>query len=167
MDASLKHSLLFTGIGRAGRSVLAVAVLAHGGSGARGQTPSVPTPAERGSSPMQQFVFLFRPGPAPLSETDQKRRTGEILAWALRQNNEGRKLDPRKLGDERRCIGPDAEVVPVAPDDCGSLANILFLEARDFAEAVKIAETHPGLRYGASVEVRAWARPLAQPASRP
>src|SRR5206468_8077903 len=140
---SLKRGALFTGIGRAGRSVLAVAALALGGAGLRGQTPSVPTPAEKGSLPMQQFVFLFRPGPTPLSETDQTRRAEEVLAWALRQNNEGRKLDPRKLGEEHRCIGP--------PDDCGSLANILFLEARDFAEAVKIAET----------------RPFAPPASRP
>ena len=167
MIDSFKRGALFTGIGRSGRSVLVVAVLTLGGAGLRGQTPSVPAPAENGSSTMKQFVFLFRPGPTPLSETDQKRRAEEVQAWAQRGNNEGRKLDPRKLGEEHRWIGPDSKAVPVAPDDCGTLANILFLEARDFAEAVKIAETHPGLHYRSSVEVRAWARPLAQPASRP
>ena len=49
MNDSLKRGALFTGIGRAGRSVLAVAVLALGGAGLRGPTASVPTPAEKGS----------------------------------------------------------------------------------------------------------------------
>ena len=40
---------------------------------------------------------LFRQGPTRLSETDQKRRTDEVRAWTLRQNYEGRKLDPRIL----------------------------------------------------------------------
>jgi hypothetical protein len=31
---------------------------------------------------------------------------------------------------------------------------------------VEIAKTHPGLHFGASVEVRDWAPPIAQPASR-
>lgn len=115
---------------------------------------------------MKQFVFLFQQGPTQLSEADQKRRADEVRAWALRQNSEGRKLDPRKLGDEHRWIGSDSEGDRGAPARTGSLTAILFLEARDFAEAVEIAKTHPGLHFGASVEVRDWAPPIAQPASR-
>jgi len=37
-----------------------------------------------------------------------------------------------------------------------------FIEAADFAEAVKIAKTHPGLRYGVHIEVRPWTDPRAQ-----
>jgi hypothetical protein len=46
--------------------------------------------------------------------------------------------------------------------NCGPLVtNLLFLEASDFDEAVKIAKTHPGTRYGGNIEVRAWALPGA------
>jgi len=115
---------------------------------------------------MKQFVFLFRQSPTQLSVADQKRRADEVRAWAQPQNSEGRKLDPRKLGDQHQWIGPDSEGDRGAPADSRSLTAILFLEARDFAEAVEIAKTHPGLHFGASVEVREWAPPLAQPASR-
>jgi hypothetical protein len=110
---------------------------------------------------MKQFVFLFRQGATQLSEADQKRRSEEVRAWALRQNDGGRKLDPRILGQENYRIGPDLKGGPVGAIDGGPLIAITFLEARDFAEAVRIAETHPGLRYGVSVEVRAWTSPLA------
>jgi len=36
-----------------------------------------------------------------------------------------------------------------------------FIEAADFSEAVTIAKTHPGLRYGVSIEVRPWSDPRA------
>jgi len=41
-NGSIKRGALLTGIGRAGRSVLAVAVLALGGAGLRGPTSSAP-----------------------------------------------------------------------------------------------------------------------------
>lgn len=150
MNHSVERGVSSTGSGFSARSVLVIAVLALGGAALHGQTPTDPTPAGNRSSTMKRFVFLFRQGPTPLSEADQKRRAEEVRAWAMRLNNDGRRLDPRKLGEEQRWIGPDSEVAPAAPADCGSLANILFLEARDFAEAVSIAQTHPGLRYGAS-----------------
>jgi hypothetical protein len=113
---------------------------------------------------MKQFVFLFRQGATQLSEADQKRRAEEVRAWALRQNNEGRKLVPHILGQENYRVSPDGKGGPDRAIDGGTLIAITFLEARDFAEAVRIAETHPGLRYGVSVEVRAWTSPLAAPA---
>ena len=39
------------------------------------------------------------------------------------------------------------------------VTNQLFLEASDFDEAVRIAKTHPGTRYGGDIELRAWALP--------
>jgi hypothetical protein len=41
---------------------------------------------------------------------------------------------------------------------------ISFLEASDFNEAVGIAKTHPGTRYGLCIEVRAWTSPAPSPA---
>jgi len=151
------------GDGRATRWVVAMAALALGGTAWLGQAGSSPVPAEGSSASMQQFALLFRPGSTPLSESDQKRRADAVLQWARQQNEAGRKLDPRALGREHRWIGPDSGGDAGAPRDVGSLSNILFLEARDFAEAVEVARTHPGLQFGASVEVRAWARPQGRP----
>jgi hypothetical protein len=114
---------------------------------------------------MKSFVLLFRQGPAQLSEADQKRRADEVRAWALRQISEGRMLDPRILDDQTHRIGPDGKGAPGRATDDGRLLAITFVEAREFAEAVRIAETHPGLRYGVSIEVRGWAPPPGRPAS--
>jgi hypothetical protein len=147
---------------------LAIAALALGWVGLRGQTQPVSTTTDKPSLPMKQFVLLFRQSPTRLSEAEQKRRAEEVRAWALRQNNDGRKLDPRILGQENYRIGPDGKGDPVGEIGDGPLIAITFLEARDFAEAVRIADSHPGLRYGVSVEVRSWAPPPPPPtASRP
>ncbi len=103
---------------------------------------------------MKQFVLLFRQG-RTLSEEEQKQRTNEVRAWALQKISEGRKLDPRILSEESNRVSPKGESPVIA---------FLFLEASDFTEAVKIAETHPGIRYGVNIEVREWTTPLAQPA---
>ena len=113
---------------------------------------------------MIQFVFLFRQRPStPLSDADQKRRAEEVRAWAMRQNSAGRKLDPRLLAAENHRVNPVGKSSPAVATDEGPVVAITFLEAPDFAEAVKIAETHPGLHYGVSIEVRAWTSPVTQP----
>jgi hypothetical protein len=79
--------------------------------------------------------------------------------WARSQNEAGRKLDPRILASESAHRGPERD----RPGDGWPITALLFLEATDLGEAAKIAETHPALRYGASVEVRHWAPPVAAP----
>jgi len=112
---------------------------------------------------MKHFVLLFRQhASTKLSDAEQKRRAEEVRAWAIRQNGESRKLDPRLLAGESHRVNPYGEQAKVAPDE-GVLVAITFLEARDFAEAVRIAESHPGPRYGVSVEVREWTSPVPQP----
>jgi hypothetical protein len=148
---------------RAFQVTLAMAALALVVAGHRGQTQSLPTTTNKTGISMKQFVFLFRQSARQLSEADQKRRAEEVRAWALRQNQEGRKLDPRILGAENHLISPDSKGSPVMQSGDGSLLAITFLEASDFTEAVTIAETHPGLHYGVSVEVREWTPPPAPP----
>ena len=141
--------------------VLAALALMISGTGVHAQTS--PAPINPLNPTMKPFAFLFRQSPGQLSEADQKRRAGEVRAWALRQNDEGRKLDPHILEAESHRIGPDGKNGLPPTNDDGPLVAIAFLEARDFSEAIKIAESHPGLRYGVSIEVRAWARPPAPP----
>jgi len=110
---------------------------------------------------MQQFVFLFRPGTRKLSPEEITRRGAEIRAWAIEWTNKGYKFDPRALGQETYRITAEGE--SNVPED-KPVSNLLFLEAGSFDEAVKIAKTHPGARYGTEIEVRAWTRPGAPPA---
>ena len=129
--------------------------------------PAEPQTSE-GTSAMKSFVFLFRQRGPQLSEADQKRRADEVRAWAQEQNRAGRNLDPRMLGEDSVHIGPVDKDDPSGATDGARLTAILFVEARDFDEAVSIAKTHPGLRYGiVSVEVRPWTPPPALQALRP
>ena len=112
---------------------------------------------------MKYFVLLFRQRPSiKLSAAEQKRRAEEVGAWAIRQHAEGLKLDPRLLAGESHRVNPYGQQAKVANDE-GVVVAITFLEARDFAEAVGITESHPGPRYGVSVEVREWTSPVPPP----
>ena len=104
---------------------------------------------------MDTFVIIFRQGPRTLTDTDKQQRAAETSIWARHQNDAGHKLDPRILAPERanRGLGPtaNAEGWPVTA--------LLFLEAKDLNDAARVADAHPALNYGASVEVRPWAKP--------
>jgi hypothetical protein len=103
------------------------------------------------------FVFIFRQGSRKLSEEEQKRRTEEVRAWALEQLKDGRNFDPRVLGDESYRL----EDGTAGANSDGPVIAFNFIEANDFSEAVELAKTHPGLRYGVRIEVRPWADPRA------
>lgn len=113
--------------------------------------------------PMKPFVLIFRQGARPLSPADLEARGREVVAWAARHNAEGHKLDPRILDSQSHRLAPDGDA-DLAPQDA-PLTALLFLEAADIAQAVEIARSHPGVRFGASVEVRPWSPPIspAQP----
>ena len=105
---------------------------------------------------LQSFVIIFRQH-GSLSPEDLRRRAEETGAWARLQNDAGHRLDPRILGPEveerrsARAAGP--------AHDAARVTALLFLVARDLRDAARVAEAHPGRRYGADVEVRPWAPP--------
>ena len=126
--------------------------------------PGAASLAQTASSPMKQFVIIFRQGPRQLTEAELKQRTEETRAWAREQNAAGHKLDPHILAPEGYRIGPDGAGGPVPANDAGTVTALLFFEARDLTQAVDVARAHPATRFGASVEVRPWAPPpAAQP----
>jgi hypothetical protein len=106
---------------------------------------------------MDTFVIIFRQGPRTLTQADIQQRTQETSVWARRQNDAGHKLDPHILTPARERRG--AEIGEVTGIDAWPVTALLFLEARDLAEAARIAGEHPATAYGANVEVRAWAPP--------
>jgi hypothetical protein len=107
---------------------------------------------------MKTFVIIFRQVPQPLIDADKQRLAEEMGPWARRQNDAGHKLDPRILAPESAHRRPES--CAVTPADAWSVTALLFLEARDLSEAVQVAESHPGRRFGANVEIRPWAPPL-------
>ena len=115
---------------------------------------------------MKPFVFLFRQGPRQLTDAELKHRAEEVREWAVVQNSEGHHLDPRILDAQIYRIGPNGKEAPAEASGDRPVTAILFVQARDFSDATRIAASHPGLRYGASVEVRGWAPPV-QPAASP
>jgi hypothetical protein len=134
-------------------------VLVAAGSLVSGFSQTVVRPGSEGGGMKGRFVFIFRQGSRRLSNEEQKRRTEEVRAWALEQNKQGRNLEPRVLGEESQRLG---EAAGNQGTD-GLVVALNFIEAADLGEAVRIAETHPGLRYGVTIEVRPWRDPRAQP----
>ncbi len=108
---------------------------------------------------MKQFTFIFRQGKRFLSPEEFNQRASEIRKWAITQATENRQLAPHILGDDGYQISLDGDAAPTPPISEGSVIAIIFLEATDLNSAVAIAKTHPGPRYGNSIEVREWSRP--------
>lgn len=112
---------------------------------------------------MKTFVLIARATTRVLTPEENQRRAEDIRAWAQKQAVDGRKLDPRLLVDEGQLVGVEVKPLPAPVASEGRIATLLFLEAVDLADAVKVAQTHPGTRYGATFEVRPWNAPAAAP----
>lgn len=107
---------------------------------------------------MNSFVLIFRQNPArERTPAENQELAAQMRPWAQRQNADGRKLDPRILARESERIGANkgADVPPGA----WPITALLFVEARDLADATRVAESHPGLKYGVTVEIRPWGPP--------
>jgi hypothetical protein len=107
---------------------------------------------------MKSFVIIFRQGPPALTDADKQRRAEEMGGWARTQNSAGHKLDPHILTPESAHRASRSSAAN--PTDAWPITALLFLEAHDLSEATEVAESHPALRYGASVEVRPSAPPV-------
>jgi hypothetical protein len=103
------------------------------------------------------FVIIFRQGPRTLTPADIQLRGQETTVWARRQNEAGHKLNPHILAPARERRG--ADISDASGIEAWPITALLLLEARDLDEAARVASEHPALAYGASVEIRAWARP--------
>lgn len=113
---------------------------------------------------MQHFVILFRQSPhQPLTELELNQRAAETRSWAQQWNAAGHNLNPRILNPESHWFGPNGDSGPAPTTAAGPVTALLFLEADDLEQAMTIARAHPAVRYQASVEVRAWSPPTAQP----
>jgi hypothetical protein len=142
--------------------VLALLLPVFAGARASAEIPSTIAAKDR---PMSHFVLIFRQRPGELTVGDVEQRLSETRAWADTQNAAGHALDPRILTAESERLDPPGAAA--APSSEAPVTAILFVEARDLADAVAVARAHPALRYGARIEVRPWAPPPPRAAARP
>lgn len=123
------------------------------------QPPTHPTASRPTPSSMKTFVLIFSQDPARERTPAQNQQlAAEMPPWVQRQNLDGRKFDPRILAREAKHAA--AEKDAPRPPDAWPLTALLFIEASDLADATRVAESHPALKFGAVVEVRAWAAPV-------
>lgn len=127
-------------------SALARVVLGLTALSAHGSDRAVAPPPERHS-----YVIIFRQGPITLTNADQDRRQKAIVAWATKHHLAGHALDPRGLESDVRHPGI---VAPDGANGAWPIVALIFLEARDIAEAAAIAANHPAKHYNVSTEVR-------------
>jgi hypothetical protein len=108
---------------------------------------------------MKTFVLIFRQNPARERTPAQNQQlAAEMPAWVQCQEGEQRKFDPRILTRESPRVSAEKETG--VPPGSWPIGALLFVEATDLADATRVAESHPALKFGASVEVRAWAAPV-------
>lgn len=108
---------------------------------------------------MKTFVLIFRQNPARERTPAQNQQlAAEMPPWVQRQNSEQRKFDPRILARENAYVGADKDAG--TPPGSWPIGALLFIEASDLADATRVAESHPALQFGVSVEVRPWNAPI-------
>ena len=112
---------------------------------------------------MSSFLLLLhRPANrAPIS-ADPARYTQasrEYMAWADRMREEGRYKGGNKLTDDGgKIVRAAAERVATTdgpyPESKEVVGGYFMITARDYAEACRLAESCPHLRYGGNIEIR-------------
>lgn len=108
---------------------------------------------------MKHYALLFYPT-RTLTLEEQKQRPVDIASWVKQVTDMGISLDPRNFGET------EAEV-PAQGTSAGSgkelgdptIGTIVFFDSADRDQAVSIARTHPGPRYGVAVKLREWTSP--------
>ena len=113
---------------------------------------------------MASFVLLLhrptdRPAPTSVDPEQAARITREYMDWSDRMRAAGHLKGGSKLTDDAGKImrgnggrtattdGPYAESKEI-------VGGFFLLSAKDYAEACRLAETCPHLKYGSSIEVR-------------
>ena len=108
---------------------------------------------------MKHYVLIFH-STRTLTPEEIKQRGVDIAAWVKQVTDMGITLDPRSLGETLANFSAEGNkiVSREGPSD-PAFRNLVFFDTASSEQAVTIARTHPGLHYGATVEVREWTSP--------
>lgn len=109
---------------------------------------------------MKEYAFIFRQTPTRLTEDQQKQRAEEVAHWATQLRDAGHNMSPHLLGTERAVFTSEGIDSGAADNQAGDpVVAILIAGFTSFDDAKRAAATHPGLRYGVTIEVRAATAP--------
>ena len=117
---------------------------------------------------MKEFAFIFRQTTFPMTAEQQKQRAEEVRLWAVRLRDEGHKMNPHLLGAESSFVSPTE--APAGDDHQPGgdpIVALLLIDFPSFEEAKKAAQSHPGLRYGVTIEIREASAPPPIPSAPP
>ena len=110
---------------------------------------------------MNHYALIFQ-ATRTLTPEEQKQRAIDIAGWVKKVTDLGITLDPRNFGDTLAAFAvEDSKVVSRNGSGVPKPATIVFFDSPSSEQAVEIARIHPGLHYGATVEVREWTSPRA------
>ncbi|HTZ60758.1 MAG TPA: hypothetical protein VMB49_21760 [Acidobacteriaceae bacterium] len=108
---------------------------------------------------MKHYALIFQLTRA-FTPDEQQRRPAEIGAWVKKVTDMGIMLDPRNFGDTLGGFAmKDSQLISTDGSGGPNPATIVFFDSPSAEQAVEIARIHPGLRYGATVDVREWTSP--------
>jgi hypothetical protein len=123
--------------------------------------PTYSQTAKAQEKPMKHYALIFYPS-RTLTPEELKQRQMEIVEWAKDVTSMGIDLDPRAFGLPLARLAPPGGVVVSANEGAGvAFTNIVFFNSGSEDQAMRVAKTHPGLRYGTTIEVREWTPPRA------
>jgi hypothetical protein len=117
--------------------------------------------AEAREKPMKHYALIFYASRTLTSE-QLKHRQIEILEWAKDVASMGINIDPRAFAAPLARLSPSGGEAVSGNEGPGStFSNIVFFDSASEEQAMRVAKTHPGLRYGTTIEVREWTSPRA------
>ena len=92
------------------------------------------------------------------AQSDEGLRVKEYSAWAQKIRREGLLVDGEKLKDEARFLNVIAgrAVISETSSDPSekAIGGYFLIRARDYQEAITIAQDCPHLKYGGTIEIR-------------
>jgi hypothetical protein len=123
--------------------------------------PTYSQTAKTQEKPMKHYALIFYPSHT-LTPGELKQRQIEILEWVKDVTSMGIDLDPRALGLPLTRLAPSGGDAASGDEEAGpAFTNIVFFNSASEEQAMRVAKTHPALRYGTRIEVREWTSPRA------
>jgi len=121
-------------------------------------TAQTASPQEK---PMKHYALIFHSNSNhTFTPKELGQRQVEIAAWAKQVTDMGITLDPRALGETAANFSVEGDkIVSHEGSSDPTFGNLVFFDSPSRDQAVNIARIHPGLHYGATVEVREWTSP--------
>lgn len=110
--------------------------------------------APSGPATPRYVLFVESPVGQTLTEEQMRARVQEYRGWSVRMRAEGHGLGGEKLAAGGWSLRGDSAAALEPPTDGFQTGGFFLLTARDDAEALEIARTHPHLRHGGRMILR-------------